>query len=535
MSRTKLQESSSFESPKAFKLPNHYCMPSPLLKSPHTPRYIPKLDSIKDLDRKFPPIEDADEMVGKAGLVYYAQSNPGQRKVAIKRQCLNDPTNKESIAYRELKIMQQLARTIAGTHNFISLLDWNKCWLKTSPKKNKKGSEVQCVNLIMDQAGEPLVQFLGKDKFISIYLFRQILFQVLYSLKKAQEACEFMHNDLHLRNILIDQPSADSFKSEEERWKKYESQDGNANWWIDSCARITIVDFGLSRISLPDGTVSHNNVHKIFIPTSDVEQIANEFSKFKISKWSDELFPLNSEQINKKTKRDIVSKMKKGVPLSKLIDHAFFSPLKVSPISTSELSVPTSTATPQSNTANAKDATPQKEKNVNIDKNDVIGFELPIPKSPPKPDLSQIQMIKSAKKTIYPLTDEELLDIFKTPPRASKLSIQVTPINKKSSEKRPKKDDGASKKQLSPITTNRSKITLEDVAKKLPKGVVKTATAIATLTVKKSKKSKSFKEIEEKENFMPRRSSRISSVISNTLKRKPLKGLKVPEAKKSKR
>ena len=39
----------------------------------------------------------------------------------------------------------------------------------------------------------------------SLYIFKQILFQVLFSLAKAQEACEFMHNDLHLKNILINE------------------------------------------------------------------------------------------------------------------------------------------------------------------------------------------------------------------------------------------------------------------------------------------------------------------------------------------
>ena len=113
-------------------------MPSPLLRSPTTPRYIPKPSSLDELDHKFPALEEADEMCGKAGLVYLAQSNPGKQTVAIKRQVLTDPLDKDNIAYRELQIMQALNRQIKGNHNFIKLLDWNKCWLESTPPRNSK-------------------------------------------------------------------------------------------------------------------------------------------------------------------------------------------------------------------------------------------------------------------------------------------------------------------------------------------------------------------------------------------------------------
>lgn len=117
-------------------------MPSPLLRSPKTPRYTPKPTSLDDLDSKFPALDEVDEMYGKAGLVYLATSNPGRQNIAIKRQLLHDPRDKTSTAYRELQIMQQLNNKIHGNHSFIKLLDWNKCWVEMTPQKKSRKDKI---------------------------------------------------------------------------------------------------------------------------------------------------------------------------------------------------------------------------------------------------------------------------------------------------------------------------------------------------------------------------------------------------------
>lgn len=185
------------------------------------------------------------------------------------------------------------------------------------------------MNLIMNQAGEPLQSLIGKGKTISLYIFKQILFQVLFSLAKAQEACEFMHNDLHLKNILIDNQKENSLTP-----KYYSYEDSNGTWFVDSTIIITIVDFGLSRITLDDDTVIHNNVHQHFLPSSDIERLGSEFSKFKISSWSPYLNDIASSSEEKEQrglKRKLMSKMKKGHSASKLIQDAFFDSMKSIP------------------------------------------------------------------------------------------------------------------------------------------------------------------------------------------------------------
>lgn len=135
----KMKMINQFVTPKRDKLSVDE-LPSPLMKVPVTPRYIPKPSSLDDLDRKFPAIDDEDEMCGKAGLVYLAQSNPGNKTVAIKRQYLPNPNDRQSTGYRELLIMQHLHSKIKGNHNFIKLLDWNKCWMERTPPRGKSKS-----------------------------------------------------------------------------------------------------------------------------------------------------------------------------------------------------------------------------------------------------------------------------------------------------------------------------------------------------------------------------------------------------------
>lgn len=187
----------------------------------------------------------------------------------------------------------------------------------------------------MKQAGQPLHNLIGKDKHITLYLFKQILFQILFSLGKAQEACEFMHNDLHLKNILLDLPN----RTEITKFHEYTHNENT--WYVDSKVVITIVDFGLSRINLDDGKIIHNNVHSVFLPSVDIERLASEFSKFKFSSWSNSLNDENctSEEENKekKMKRNLLQQMRKGEKIFKLLKHPFFDSLQEKPKKVSDL------------------------------------------------------------------------------------------------------------------------------------------------------------------------------------------------------
>ena len=181
----------------------------------------------------------------------------------------------------------------------------------------------------MKQAGEPINNLIGKDKSVSLYIFKHVLFQILFSLCKAQELCEFIHNDLHLKNILIDLPERTAIT------KYHEYKNETDIWYIDSKIVVTIVDFGLSRITLDDGTIIHNNVHSEFLPNVDTERLAAEFSKFKISSWSNDFsndsFSSEDEKEEKKQKRNLLQKMRKGERISKLLKHPFFNCLMEKP------------------------------------------------------------------------------------------------------------------------------------------------------------------------------------------------------------
>jgi serine/threonine protein kinase len=143
------------------------------------------------------------------------------------------------------------------------LLDWNKSWLTNSlepikpPTANRKGNRQfqlgpQCLNFILEEAGQPLSDF---QAHISFSLFRAILFQVLYALQEAQRACEFVHNDLHAKNILVTLTPCHSSKT---TYREYTDPMGNASWFVDQSVHVKIIDFGLSRIKLSDGTIISN-------------------------------------------------------------------------------------------------------------------------------------------------------------------------------------------------------------------------------------------------------------------------------------
>ena len=232
--------------------------PSPLLKEPKAPDYSPTLNSFESLNNKFPiDVNIKKTKQGKAGIVLYAVSKPGNKRVVIKRQLIRNPNEHDCEAYRELRILQILHEQIRNHDHFISLLDWNKYWINDmfSPIKNpkiRKSSKYQCLNMVFDDAGETL-KSLQKKGDISLTKYRYILFQILYALYEAQTACKFVHNDLHAGNILI------QYDENNKGYRNYPNPRNNSECWrIPTSTHVTIIDFGLSQVTLQDGTTIQN-------------------------------------------------------------------------------------------------------------------------------------------------------------------------------------------------------------------------------------------------------------------------------------
>src|SRR5690606_27942770 len=140
-----------------------------------------------------------------------------------------------------------------------------------------------------------------------------------------QTACEFVHNDLHLKNILlVSLPPGKSIIAFHDR----------GNCWISRQSfMIKITDFGMSRIKLPSGKIIYNTknlCHGNFDPYRDCEQLARDFDRIRIN-WK-QLDKEESEK-EKANLRNLKSLMKKrSTTPGQILTHEFFNSLRVQSI-----------------------------------------------------------------------------------------------------------------------------------------------------------------------------------------------------------
>jgi len=120
------------------------------------------------------------------------------------------------------------------------------------------------------------------------------LFQVLFALYVAQKEYEFVHNDLHKKNILLVEPS------DKNEYSHFCDEDCT---WFTTGLFVKITDFGLSRIRLDNQRVLYNKKRpetEGFSAHTDLEKVIEEFEKDlfrKISSESWETFEEVEEEV----------------------------------------------------------------------------------------------------------------------------------------------------------------------------------------------------------------------------------------------
>jgi serine/threonine protein kinase len=112
-------------------------------------------------------------------------------------------------------------------------------------------ASVQFLYFELEYAPTPLRSF----KNLGLREHKCILFQALYALYIAQKEYKFVHNDLHAKNVLLQEPNPDR------PFMAY--QDFDRVWYVDGHV-VKITDFGLSRLQLETREVVHNP--KVCIP-----------------------------------------------------------------------------------------------------------------------------------------------------------------------------------------------------------------------------------------------------------------------------
>eukprot|EP01128_Nolandella_sp_AFSM9_P000184 TRINITY_DN10365_c0_g1_i1.p1 TRINITY_DN10365_c0_g1~~TRINITY_DN10365_c0_g1_i1.p1 ORF type:complete len:276 (+),score=43.31 TRINITY_DN10365_c0_g1_i1:276-1103(+) len=128
---------------------------------------------------------------------------------AVKRQRLIDPDDLHEKAYRELRILSQL-QSLEELHkcgNFVVL----RGFVKSKPPFlfDKHAYDPDQTYLYMEMEygsrslGDVRAQCKSGQLPLTIESFKSILFQIIYGLHIAQAEFEFVHNDFHLENVLL--------------------------------------------------------------------------------------------------------------------------------------------------------------------------------------------------------------------------------------------------------------------------------------------------------------------------------------------
>jgi hypothetical protein len=171
----------------------------------------------------------------------------------------------------------------------------------------------------LERADKTLRHHITKKGKLEIEEIQSILFQILYTLYHAQKSMEFMHNDLHFKNVLIKNLPKDV--------KQTVFYVNDKKFVSKLPFIIKITDFGLSRITLGNGSAIYNPVRtKWFDPAADLIQLASQLKGIAINWESVE---------NHETQKGLLSNLKKmlkkpyNVDLDAILNHPFFESMNV--------------------------------------------------------------------------------------------------------------------------------------------------------------------------------------------------------------
>lgn len=149
--------------------------------------------------------------------------------VAVKSQimsCSNtdDPSYRELLVYRTLT---DLVEKYQLTPGFVTLRQWfkscgnvedtdsedeeNKDKLDQRKRRQKRinPERFQYMNFVLEKAETNMQNYLLDFDSLPVEMYRSLLFQLLFALYMGQKHLEFVHNDLHFRNILLKKLDSD--------------------------------------------------------------------------------------------------------------------------------------------------------------------------------------------------------------------------------------------------------------------------------------------------------------------------------------
>jgi len=306
------------------------------------------------------PSDPSQNPFASPTIAFSSQQASSKKKYAVKKQHLKLPDDPKDPAYRELRILNELNRLHKENKcfNFIKYYTFAKGSDmfpdegESNEKERGTTRDEQYLYMVMEYASETLYERV-KSGPLSIGAYKEILFQIVYTLAVAQETLQFVHNDLHMKNILLSKslPSGTFCKY-------YDPRNNGTSWYLRRGEIVKLADFGLSRAELPGGELLCNDTNKslAFISSTDVEKVAIEFSRVKMEVCIEDLIDegivsqisLSPEEATKllsskeaadllKREKLLLSKLRKkmldivGSSISDLLHHQFFDKLKARP------------------------------------------------------------------------------------------------------------------------------------------------------------------------------------------------------------
>lgn len=257
---------------------------------------------------------------GRSGDVFVMpKKNRGveaNRIFAVKQQLISDPDNIADIAYRECRILLQLHHLNVERKcpNFVTLREW----FKSHPPllfgaKHQGREDAKYMFFVLEYAERSLFrQTLDSDEF------RSVLFQLLYALSVAQREYQFVHHDLHAKNILLQHLP--------ENTTHLVYHDAGSTWFLGGPV-VKIADFGLSRLRLsgsePEEVIYNvrDSFSEMFSQAADVEKVLEEIVKCRTK--GDSSMTLGIKEIR--------NLLRKGASVREMLRVSYFDCLRQRP------------------------------------------------------------------------------------------------------------------------------------------------------------------------------------------------------------
>ena len=172
---------------------------------------------------------------------------------------------------------------------------------------------------VMEKADETLKDYIARctkhESGVTPSFIRSCLFQLLFVLHMAQTTCEFQHNDLHFKNVLL---------------KKLKNESSVCVFHHNGKAFVSrekylvkLADFGLSRVKMPNGNIVHNErIGDMFCHTTDVQSLHVQLKNIRIN-WG--VLDSTLREQERARLSSLKREMAKGVSgPEQLLDHEFF-------------------------------------------------------------------------------------------------------------------------------------------------------------------------------------------------------------------